>query len=66
MQEGTSKSFQISFAVRSDELREMIENMVGDNIREGYDMFKEEAKMTKETDRSKIEEFNKKLDHDQM
>ncbi len=29
-------------------------------------MFKEEAKMTKETDRSKIEEFNKKLDHDQM
>lgn len=57
---GTSKSFQISFAVRSDEMREMIENMVGDNIREGYDMFKEEAKMTKETDRSKIEEFNKK------
>lgn len=45
-------------------MREMIENMVGDNIREGYDMFKEEAKMTKETDRSKIEEFNKKLDHD--
>lgn len=63
---GASKSFQISFAVRSDEMREMIENMVGDNIREGYDMFKEEAKMTKETDRSKIEEFNKKLDHDQM
>lgn len=66
LMKGTSKSFQISFAVRSDELREMIENMVGDNIREGYDMFKEEAKMTKETDRSKIEEFNKKLDHDQM
>lgn len=63
LMKGTSKSFQISFAVRSDE---MIENMVGDNIREGYDMFKEEAKMTKETDRSKIEEFNKKLDHDQM
>lgn len=60
----TSKSFQISFAVRSDELREMIENMVGDNIREGYDIFKEEAKMTKETDRSKIEEFNKRLDHE--
>lgn len=66
LMKGTSKSFQISFAVRSDEMREMIENMVGDNIREGYDMFKEEAKMTKETDRSKIEEFNKKLDHDQM
>lgn len=66
LMKGTSKSFQISFAVRSDELREMIENMVGDNIREGYDMFKEEAKMTKGTDRSKIEEFNKKLDHDQM
>lgn len=66
LMKGTSKSFQISFAVRSDELREMIENMVGDNIREGYDIFKEEAKMTKETDRSKIEEFNKKLDHDQM
>lgn len=64
LMKGTSKSFQISFAVRSDEMREMIENMVGDNIREGYDMFKEEAKMTKETDRSKIEEFNKKLDHD--
>lgn len=62
----TSKSFQISFAVRSDELREMIENMVGDNIREGYDIFKEEAEMVNETDRSKIEEFNKKLDHDQM
>lgn len=60
LMKGTSKSFQISFAVRSDEMREMIENMVGDNIREGYDMFKEEAKMTKETDRSKIEEFNKK------
>jgi hypothetical protein len=66
LMKGTSKSFQISFAVRSDEMREMIENMIGDNIREGYDMFKEEAKMTKETDRSKIEEFNKKLDHDQM
>lgn len=66
LMKGASKSFQISFAVRSDEMREMIENMVGDNIREGYDMFKEEAKMTKETDRSKIEEFNKKLDHDQM
>lgn len=66
LMKGTSKSFQISFAVRSDEMRKMIENMVGDNIREGYDMFKEEAKMTKETDRSKIEEFNKKLDHDQM
>jgi hypothetical protein len=66
LMKGTSKSFQIFFAVRSDELREMIENMVGDNIREGYDIFKEEAKMTKETDRSKIEEFNKKLDHDQM
>lgn len=49
LMKGTSKSFQISFAVRSDELREMIENMVGDNIREGYDIFKEEAKMTKET-----------------
>lgn len=64
LMKGTSKSFQISFAVRSDELREMIENMVGDNIREGYDIFKEEAKMTKETDRSKIEEFNKRLDHE--
>lgn len=64
LMKGTSKSFQISFAVRSDEMREMIENMVGNNIREGYDMFKEEAKMTKETDRSKIEEFNKKLDYD--
>lgn len=64
LMKGTSKSFQISFAVRSDELREMIENMVGDNIREGYDMFKEEAEMVNETDRSKIEEFNKKLDHD--
>lgn len=42
----------------------MIENMVGDNIREGYDIFKEEAKMTKETDRSKIEEFNKRLGHE--
>lgn len=66
LMKGTSKSFQISFAVRSDEMREMIENMVGDNIREGYDMFKEEAEMVNETDRSKIEEFNKKLDHDQM
>ena len=66
LMKGTSKSFQISFAVRSDELREMIENMVGDNIREGYDIFKEEAEMVNETDRSKIEEFNKKLDHDQM
>ena len=66
MMKGTSKSFQISVAVRSDELREMIENMVGDNIREGYDIFKEEAEMVNETDRSKIEEFNKKLDHDQM
>lgn len=64
LMKGTSKSFQISFAVRSDELREMIENMVGDNIREGYDIFKEEAEMVNETDRSKIEEFNKKLDHD--
>lgn len=64
LMKGTSKSFQISFAVRSDEMREMIENMVGDNIREGYDMFKEEAEMVNETDRSKIEEFNKKLDHD--
>mgnify|MGYP006958737762 CR=1 FL=1 len=64
LMKGTSKSFQISFAVRSDEMREVIENMVGDNIREGYDMFKEEAKMTKETDRSKIEEFNKKLDEE--
>lgn len=66
LMKGTSKSFQISFAVRSDEMREMIESMVGDNIREGYDMFKEEAEMVNETDRSKIEEFNKKLDHDQM
>lgn len=64
LMKGTSESFQISFAVRSDEMREMIENMVGDNIREGYDMFKEEAEMVNETDRSKIEEFNKKLDHD--
>lgn len=64
LMKGTSKSFQISFAVRSDEMREMIENIVGDNIREGYDMFKEEAEMVNETDRSKIEEFNKKLDHD--
>lgn len=64
LMKGASKSFQISFAVRSDELREMIENMVGDNIREGYDIFKEEAEMVNETDRSKIEEFNKKLDHD--
>lgn len=61
---GTSKSFQISFAVRSDELREMIENMVGDDIREGYDMFKEEAEMTEETDRDKIKEFNKRMDHE--
>lgn len=45
-------------------MREMIENMVGDNIREGYDMFKEEAEMVNETDRSKIEEFNKRLDHE--
>lgn len=59
-----TECIQISFAVRSDELREMIENIVGDNIREGYDIFKEEAKMTKETDRSKIEEFNKRLDHE--
>ena len=64
LMKGASKSFQISFAVRSDEMREMIENMAGDNIREGYDIFKEEAKMTKETDRSKIEEFNKRLDHE--
>ena len=64
LMKGTSKSFQISFAVRSDEMREMIENMVGDNIREGYDMFKEEAEMVNETDRSKIEEFNKRLDHE--
>lgn len=64
LMKGTSKSFQISFAIRSDELREMIENVVGDNIREGYDIFKEEAEMVNETDRSKIEEFNKKLDYD--
>lgn len=61
---GTSKSFQISFAVRSDEMREMIENMVGDNIREGYDVFSKEAEMVNETDRDKIEEFNKSLAHE--
>lgn len=64
MMKGTSKSFQISFAVRSDEMREMIENMVGDNIREGYDVFSKEAEMVNETDRDKIEEFNKSLAHE--
>lgn len=64
LMKGTSKSFQISFAVRSDEMREMIENMVGDNIREGYDVFSKEAEMVNETDRDKIEEFNKSLAHE--
>lgn len=64
LMKGASKSFQISFAVRSDEMREMIENMVGDNIREGYDVFSKEAEMVNETDRDKIEEFNKSLAHE--
>lgn len=59
LMKGTSKSFQISFAIRSDEMREMIEDMVGNNIKEGYGIFKEEAEMTKEENRDKIKEFNK-------
>lgn len=54
-----SRSFQIAFATRSDEMRDMIEEMVRNDIKKGTARFEKEAELTKERDRSKIERFNK-------
>lgn len=54
-----SRSFQIAFATRSDEMREVIEEMVRNDIKKGTDRFEREADMAKEEDRERIERFNK-------
>lgn len=54
-----SRSFQIAFATRSDEMRDMIEDMVKNDIKKGTARFEKEAELTEERNRSKIEKFNK-------